>query len=292
MRLKRVAVTGASGLLGRALARALAARGVEVVPVARDPSRAEAGGLELRGAPPADAVVHLGFPTSAAERRRDPEATRRHVLGAARGAVALATALGARHVVLASSGKVYGADAAVPLADDTPARPTTELGRVKLAAEEQTRAHAQTAGAALTVLRIFNAYGPGQAPGFFFPTLLAGLAAGHLVLGELDHGRDWVHARDVAAGLVSALRAPPPPGETRTLTVGTGRATTVREILALVRRLGHALPEPVIDATRRREREAPVERTLATGLRALGWAPETSLEDGVAELLGQPSGSR
>ncbi|MCC6523747.1 MAG: NAD(P)-dependent oxidoreductase [Polyangiaceae bacterium] len=287
-----MAVTGASGLLGRALARALAEHGVEVVPIARDATRLETGGLEARRAPPADAVVHLAFPTSAAERRRDPEATRQRVLGAARGAVALASALRARHVVLASTGKVYGADAAVPLADDVPARPTTELGRVKLAAEEQARAHARATGAALTVLRIFNAYGPGQAPGFFFPTLLSGLAAGRLVLGELDHGRDWVHARDVAAGFVTALGAPPPPGETRTLGLGTGRATTVREILALVRRLGHAVPEPVIDAERRREREAEVERTLATGLRALGWAPETSLEDGVAELLGQPSGSR
>ena len=209
------------------------------------------------------------------------------------GVVRLAEALGARHIVVASSGKVFGASADLPIRDGEPTHPTTELGRLKLAAEDVLRAGAAALGIDVTALRIFNAYGRGQRPGFFFPTLLSGLAAGHLKLGELDHARDWVHVTDVASALVIALDHPPPPGNSRALNVGTGRATTVRQILELVRGLVPTIPDMELVAIETRGDEAPVERTDAAGLRALGWAPATTLERGLEELVvGQGTGAR
>lgn len=283
--MKRVAITGAGGFIGRELARALDQAGAAALPVAREasgPLRAPDGG--------ADVLVHLAFPTSPDARRRDPLSAWDGVMSDSIEVVRVAARIGARRVVVASSGKVYGAGAGAPIGDDDPARPTTQLGRLKLAAEAVVLAGCAAAGVEATILRIFNVYGPGQPAGFFFPALIEGLATGRLLLGELDHGRDWVHVRDVASAIVAAIDAEG--AAARVLNVATGRATTVREILGIVRALGRAVPEPEVLAERLREREAPIERADAAGLRALGWAPRTALEQGVAELLDQGSGAR
>jgi len=258
----RVAVTGASGFIGRALTLHLEQRGDAVLALRRERD----GFASPIGAHP-DALVHLAFATDAATRRADPEAA----TAQAERDVLAAFAIASAHVILASSGKAYA--------------PATELGRIKLACEEVARAAARSSRKRLTILRIFNVYGPGQPQGFLFPTLAAGLASGRLVLGELDHARDWIHVRDVASAVAAAL-ATPPEREPRVLDVGTGRATTVREILRMI---GVPPPETAVDPARTTEPSS--ERAAIEPLRALGWAPRVTLEEGVAELFGaQPRG--
>jgi GDP-6-deoxy-D-talose 4-dehydrogenase len=283
--LKRIAVTGAGGFVGGYLLRVLAVRGTKAVPVARGP-----GGSFVQPDGEADALVHLSFPTSAAARRADPASAFRQAVAGAAQIVDVASALGARHIVVASSGKVFGAGAAPPIGDDEPPRPSTELGRLKLAVEAVVCAGAAAIGARVTLLRIFNAYGPGQPAGFFFPSLLEGLSTGRLRLGELEHGRDWVHVRDVACAITTVLEQPPAEGS-RALNVGTGKATTVRQILERIRLSGRELPEIEPVAGVSRAGEAGVECGDPAGLRALGWEASTSLESGLEELLGATAGA-
>ena len=101
----RVAITGAGGFLGAHLVAELEAAGHTTVRVRRD-----AGGDLV---PPgdgerADALVHLAFPTDPDDRRARPVATLRAVARGAADALAIAERLGAAHVVLGSTGKVYG----------------------------------------------------------------------------------------------------------------------------------------------------------------------------------------
>jgi nucleoside-diphosphate-sugar epimerase len=278
----RVAVTGAGGFLGARIVAELEAAGHRALPVRRDP----AGDLV---SPPAseraDALVHLGFPTEASERRAAPIATLRAVVRGAADAVMIAERLGASHLVLASTGKVYGWPETRTIADDTPARPTTQLGELKLLAEGVFGNAARTAGLSATSLRIFNAYGPGQSESFLVPTVLSGIARGQLSLGELDHARDWIHVADVARAFVCVLGAPAPAGQARPLNVGSGVAHSARDILEHLRRAGARVPEPVVDPGKLRAREAPAERAGSEGLRALGWSPRVTLEEGLADLL-------
>ncbi len=279
----RVAVTGASGFIGRAVCAALERDGVTSLPIARDAD----GAFVLPSAGAAETVVHLAFPASPDARHRDPVATWHDVVARSTEVVTLARALGARHIVHASSGKVFGANATVPIRDTDATHPTTQLGRLKLAVESILRAGAATCDIAVTSLRIFNAYGPGQSGSFFFPTLLEGLARGALRLGELDHARDWVHVTDVANAVTVAVAQPPARGDWRAFNVSTGRGATVREILAIIRSLGVPVCEPMIDMTRLREREAPVEIAEPLALRALGWTSRISLDEGIADLVGR-----
>jgi nucleoside-diphosphate-sugar epimerase len=280
----RVAITGAGGFLGAHLVAELEASGHATLRVRRD------AGSDL--VPPgdgerADALVHLAFPTDPADRHARPAATLRAVARGAADAVVLAERLGASHLVLASTGKVYGWPEALPIADDAPARPTTQLGELKLVAEGIFAAAARSAGLGATSLRIFNVYGPGQRGPFLVPTVLAGLAGGALSLGELDHRRDWIHAADVARAITVVLGAPAAIGEARTFNVGSGEARSARDILDLLRRAGAAIPPPAFDPAKLRAREPAEERAAAEGLRALGWSPRVALADGLTALLGR-----
>jgi uncharacterized protein len=89
----RVAVSGSHGLIGTAVARALAARGDEVQPIARD----SAGELITSGLAGVDAVVHLAGEGVAEKRWSDAQKTK--VLESrSRGTAALANALAALDV--------------------------------------------------------------------------------------------------------------------------------------------------------------------------------------------------
>jgi nucleoside-diphosphate-sugar epimerase len=278
----RVAITGAGGFLGAYLAAEIEASGGTVLRVRRD----AAGGLVLPddGAR-ANALVHLAFPTDAADRRARPAATLGAVARGAADAVLVAERLGAAHVVLASTGKVYGFPDALPIADDAPTRPSTQLGELKLVAEGIFSAAARSVGLGATSLRIFNAYGPGQPETFLVPTVLAGIARGALSLGELDHRRDWIHASDVARAFTAVLGDPAAIGQARALNVGSGEARSARELLDLLRRAGATIPPPAVAPAKLRVREPVEERAAAEGLRALGWAPRVALAYGLTDLL-------
>lgn len=288
-----VAISGAGGFLGQHLVRRLREEGSRVLSLRRGPDGSLTAPEESSGC---DAVIHLAFPVSPNVRRADPERVHGEVEAAAASAVHLAQRLGAPRVLLASSGKVYGPPARLPLRDDTPARPNTLLGRLKHHAEQVMAREVAGTGVAALSLRIFNCYGPGQSRGFLVPKLVEGVRTGSLRLGELGHARDWIHVDDVVQAFVTTLeeQALGMPGELRVLSVGTGRPVDLRGMLRILANAGIAVPDPVVDDSLLRPDEPAEECALADGLRQAGWRPRISLESGLPPLFSPdvPPGAR
>jgi UDP-glucose 4-epimerase len=135
-------------------------------------------------------------------------------------------------------------------------------------------------------LRFFNVYGPGQPVDAYYTsvivTFLRRLAAGQspVIDGKGDQSMDFIHVADVARAIGVSLDAELP---NCPLNVGTGRQTSIAELAdLLIRAMGTEVqpvfkPREVLVA----RREASMERTL--GL--LDWAPQVTLEEGVAGLV-------
>ncbi len=250
----RVGVTGASGYVGGAVVRRLAAEGHAIVALVRPETRFERGGHEVvrgdvrdRGALRAlaercDAVVHAAaYVHRAADRPADREACFAVNAGATRALVEALAATGRTPgLVFVSTVAVYGATF-TNASEDTPPRPASAYGESKLAGEQEVLAAAERGGIRGVVLRPAVVYGPGS-PGNT-ARLLALVRRG--VVPRIAGGRNrksMVHVDDLASLVARALAAVAPgahgPGTGATFNVA-GEPVTVTEVVeALARGCG------------------------------------------------------
>ena len=209
-------------------------------------------------------------------------------------------AVGAEHLVYASTSSVFGANQALPFSvHQGVAHPITLYAATKLANEAMAHAYAHLYGFPCTGLRFFTVYGPwgrpDMAPSKFAQAILAGRPIE--VFGEGRMQRDFTYVDDIVTGVVAALDRPsqidaswnglaPDPSTSgvapwRVLNIGAGtRVDLMRFIELLEANLGrkaviNLLPAPPGDVP---YTEADITDTTA----ALGYAPTTSVKEGVA----------
>jgi UDP-glucose 4-epimerase len=291
----RVVVTGGAGFIGRHVAEAYASRGARVL-VIDDLS----GGSEplegsllrtdtidvadpevvssIRAFGP-DLVVHCAAQVSVARSVREPAFDRRvNVTGTAL-VVQAAEATHARVVFLSSGGAIYGESNGATEA--TPPAPASPYGRHKLEAEGLVR----EAGGGHGILRLANVYGPGQRPGLeggvvaiFSEQLRQGLPI--VIHGSGQQTRDFVHVDDVVAAVLAAGAAT----INGTWNVGTGIATSIRDLLLTMAAIAGRSPQ-VVEAPRR-EGDVTSSRLSSELIRRdLGWEPKVRLADGLRGVL-------
>lgn len=295
----RVAITGVTGFLGSHLAQVLAARGVEVVGVVRDPAKGAWLASERIGLHKADladpdglaeafsgvdAVVANAALAAGWARPSDREFLDANVVGTAN-TLAAARAAGVRRVVYVSTIAVYQTRVFRPMDEDhrqiDPDRPAFALSnlttdpryaRTKAAAERAAWAAAAAGDLALTALRPGPIYGPRDGK---LTARYGGWMARRVVFAPTA-GIPHVHAGDVAAAVAAALETPGAIGQAYNL---GGTSVSPYRVLAAWRR--HAgggarvVPVPTPISVRVDDRRAA---------RDLGFAPRP-IDDGIAECV-------
>jgi UDP-glucose 4-epimerase len=298
-----IAVTGAAGLIGSALVRALRARGARVVACddfsigtwrhadedivwesgdVSDP--ALVGRLGRHGV---EAVVHAAAHPGGRSLEVPSDNVRVNVLGSLR--IFEWCARARIPVVFLSSSAVYGEQPAAPIPETAPLRPGTIYAVGKVACEQALPILAEGYGLPWTVLRLFATYGAGHRPstvqGIVNVVLTQLLRGGEVIVkGSLDRVRDLVDVEDAAEAIVHALWTDAARG--RILNVGTGTGTTVRALLAtlaeLLGRSPHSLAVRQEPPTVGDPRYSVADVTQMT---ALGWRAAVPLHEGLRRLV-------
>jgi UDP-glucose 4-epimerase len=137
-------------------------------------------------------------------------------------------------LVAVSSAAVYGAGHAGRIAEQATLNPYSPYGHHKRLMEELCRSYAASYGTKVVVARLFSVFGSGLKKQLLWD-LCTRLAAGAnpLTLGGTgEELRDWTDVRDVVRAL--ALLADTASSEVPVFNVGTGKATPVREVAALL----------------------------------------------------------
>jgi dTDP-L-rhamnose 4-epimerase len=173
----------------------------------------------------------------------------------------------------------------IPVAEDIPLAPVSIYGLSKLQQEQLARQAEATHGLPVTILRLFNVYGPGQSLnnpysgvlGTFFRRARSNLPVEIYEDGHMQ--RDWIYVQDAVEVLAAVTGEPRAFG--CTLNVGTGRGVTMIEAATqLLQAMG---VEPRIRVSGK-YRVGDVRNMVADTSRMrqlLGLRPQTRFEDGV-----------
>jgi UDP-glucose 4-epimerase len=291
----RTLVTGGAGFIGSHVADGLLARGDEVtilddlsdgkrenVPAG---ARLVEGDIRDPAAVFAEAKPEVCFHLAAQKDLRVSVARPDHdadvnILGTVR-VLEAARELGAQVVFSSTGGAIYG-ECEEPAREDKKREPLAPYGTSKLAGEEYLAMYNRLHGSRHVSLRYGNVYGPRQDPhgeagvvAIFFNRLIDGETP--TIFGDGKQTRDYIYVGDVVRATLASQAV-----DGGVFNVGTGRETSVVELLDLCVRVAGKDVEPEFEPARPGE----LQRSVLDPGRAvdeLGWRPERSLEEGLRE---------
>jgi GDPmannose 4,6-dehydratase len=190
----------------------------------------------------------------------------------------------------ASSSEMYGLIQEPMQSETTPFYPRSPYAVAKLYGHWMTVNYRESFGLHASSGILFNHESPLRGIEFVTRKVTDGAAriklglAKTLPMGNLDATRDWGHARDYVRAMHLMLQQEVPDD----YVVATGRTTSIRDMCALAfRHVGlnyeeHVTTDPAF------LRPAEVEVLLGNAAKAkakLGWTPEISLEEMIAEMV-------
>ena len=245
-----------------------------------------------------DAVVHFAGFKAVGESVEKPVAYYDNNIGGTLSLVEAMAAHGVRTLVFSSSATVYGPDAPVPMREELPTSATNPYGWTKVMIEQILRDVAVADPSwRIALLRYFNPVGahpsgtigedPSGIPNNLMP-FIAQVAVGRRealrVFGDnypTPDGtgvRDYIHVDDLAAGHLAALERLGDLEGVHTWNLGTGRGTSVLEMLyAFGRACGRELPYEI--APRRAGDIAASYADPSLAHAELGWRAHRTVDD-------------
>ncbi|MFF5260779.1 dTDP-glucose 4,6-dehydratase [Actinomadura viridis] len=187
---------------------------------------------------------------------------------------------GTPRVVQVSTDEVYGSIDTGSWDESAPLAPNSPYSAAKAGGDMIARAYARTHGLPVSITRCGNNYGPYQYPEKVVPLFVTHLLDGRAVplYGDGGNVRDWIHVADHCRG-IQLVAERGGPGEIYHI-AGTAELTN----LELTRRLLDALGAGWDRVERVPDRKGHDRRYSLDDakLRALGYAPRVSFEEGLA----------
>jgi UDP-glucose 4-epimerase len=179
---------------------------------------------------------------------------------------------------------VYDLAGDEPITERHPYRPASPYAASKIASDMLALSYFHSYRMPVVVVRPFNTYGPfqksnseGGVVSIFLKRDLAGSPL--LVKGAGTQTRDLLYVEDCAEFVTGAVLAPDAYGEV--LNAGTGADVSVNELARMCASGGNGIEHVPHDHP-----QAEIARLLADASKArriLGWAPRTSLTEGLAK---------
>jgi len=202
-----------------------------------------------------------------------------------------ARARGMSRFVLASSSSVYGGNEKTPFAESDPVHePISPYAASKLAMEIAARTDWSLHGGDITCLRFFTVYGPRQRPEMAMHKFMRLMADGEPIpmFGDGTTGRDYTFIDDIVDGVFRSIERP---DGFAIYNLGGDRVVTLS---SLIQAIGDVVGvEPKIDTLPMQPGDVLLTNADLTIARAtLGFAPRTSLEQGLSKMWAWFSSTR
>jgi UDP-glucose 4-epimerase len=245
---------------------------------------------------PIEAVIHFAAYKAPSESMEQPE---RYFENNVCGTLSLLRAMqraGIRFFVFSSTCAVYGTPAVLPVSEDTPLHPESPYGESKLMVEQMLKWFDVCHGLRSVSLRYFNAAGaapdasigedPSRTLNLIPLVMLAALGKRPAIqVFGTDYPtpdgtaiRDYIHVMDLADAHLKALEYLKRHDRSQIFNLGTGKGTSVQEVIDTARRIS-GVDIPVEYVGRRPGDPVAIWADNTRARAELGWQPQYSLED-------------
>ena len=239
------------------------------------------------------AIIHFAAYAYVGESMQEPEKYFLNNTAKSVQMLSTARAAGVGHVVFSSTCATYGLPEEIPIRETHPLRPVNPYGESKVGVERVLHWFGAVHGLGWMALRYFNAagadpsgeFGEDHRPETHLVPLVIQAALGQIPQVEIfgtDYPtpdgtaiRDYIHVTDLAEAHVAALDHLLHGRESLALNLGTGKGSSVREVVAAVeRRCGKRVP--VREAPRRAGDPPVLVADAAQARQVLSWLPRWS----------------
>jgi len=307
---KKVLVTGAGGFIGSHLVERLIKEECNVKVFLRYNSEGKIGRLEelsvedlnkievLRGdlsnfgivkksVKGADIIFHLGALISIPYSYENPrEYIKTNTIGTLN-ILEAAKEEGVKKIIITSTSEVYGTALYSPVDEKHPLQAQSPYAASKISADKFAESFYLSYGLPVSIIRPFNTYGPRQSVRAVIPTIIyQALTKEKVRMGSLKPKRDFLYVEDNVNGYIKIAKSDNVTGEV--INIGTGKTTSIGEIVDIIRQLIGKNFEVGTDETKIRPEKSEVKLLICDNSKAkerIGWEPQTSLRDGLKKTI-------
>lgn len=197
-----------------------------------------------------------------------------------------ATAAGVKKLVFASSAAVYGDNPTVPKTEGMIPEPKSPYAITKLDGEYYLGMFQQEGRLETAAIRFFNVFGPRQDPKGAYaaavPIFIEKAVRNEdiTVYGDGAQTRDFIYVKDIAGALSFAVETP---GVTGVFNAGYGGQITINDLAERI--IGSAGSSSKVLHGPERAGDVKHSRASADKLRAAGWIPSHTLEEGLGTTM-------
>ena len=291
----KIAVTGASGFIGRYVIPLLLGNGHEVCAIAHrspadeipdvrwiaadllDERQCQAAVQSAR----ADCLLHLAWYAVHGKFWTAPENFA--WVRASSNLLEAFIAGGGKRAVIAGTCAEYDWSYGYCVEDLTPTRPATLYGRCKDATRQLSEAMCEASATEFAWGRIFFPYGVGEPGGRLLPSVLRSLSRNEPVL--CSHGeqyRDFLHVEDVARAFVHLVESGQATGA---FNIASGQPVRLADLVMKCVGLHRPGVQPEFGAVAVAPDDPPLLVGSPRKLMDTGWAPRIALDDGIRRLI-------
>ncbi|GAB2984780.1 NAD-dependent epimerase/dehydratase family protein [Nocardioides montaniterrae] len=296
--MKNVLITGGAGFVGMHLTDHLLGRGDYQVSVIDNESLGDRTNLPLdkinfiagdlrnvddvaKATEGQDVIVHLAADTRVMDSIENPAFNFENNVIGTFNLMQAARAAGVGRIVAASTGGAILGDVTPPVHEAMAPQPSSPYGASKLMLEGYLSAFSDSYGVSGCALRFSNIYGTrslhkGSVVAHFYKQMLEGKPL--VVYGDGTQARDYLYAADLVEAIEAAMNS----DKSGAFQLGSGKPTTINELIDIIRTVTGEDPE--VDY--RDFRAGEIRNTWCQVDKAkaeLGFDPKTPLEQGMRE---------
>ena len=197
-----------------------------------------------------------------------------------------ASAAGVKKLVFASSAAIYGDNPTVPKLESMLPEPKSPYAITKLDGEYYLGMFQSTGRLETAAIRFFNVFGPRQDPKGAYaaavPIFIEKAVRNQdiTIFGDGGQTRDFIYVKDIVGALSFAVETP---GVTGVFNAGYGGQITIQQLAENI--ISAASSNSKVLHGPERAGDVRHSRASAERLRAAGWKPAHTLEEGLATTL-------